>query len=103
MDAYQLLLLDDPDLLCEALSAEGIRYPNEILILEGPSRRLAQLVYEDTKYYPTIAEYIRTQDWESLGQLMGKQVEDYLDRVAKHHGVSKTLEDISPARPEIPS
>ena len=103
MDAYQLLLLNDPNLLCEALSAEGIRYPNEILILEGLHRFRAQREYEDTKYYPKIAEYIRTQDWESLGQFIGKQVEYYLDRVAKHRGVSKTLEDISTAHPEIPS
>lgn len=103
MDRYQLLLLNHPDMLCEALSPEGIRYPNEVLILEGLHRLRAQREYEDTKYYPKIAEYIRTQDWESLGQLMGKQVEDYLGRVAKHRGVSKTLEDISPARPEIPS
>jgi len=103
MDRYQLLLLNHPDILCEALSSEGIRYPNEILILEGPSRWRAQREYEDTKYYPKIAEYISTQDWESLGRFMGKQVEDYLNRVAKYRGVSKTLEDISPARPEIPS
>ena len=67
MNSEREELLNDPDMLSEALSVDGIAYPPEVTSHYGTAYLPAQREYEVREYYPKIAEYIRNQAWQELG------------------------------------
>lgn len=84
MNEYQKLLLSKPDVLREALSCDGITFPQEISSKPLTARLRAELAWEREEYYPKVAEFVLNEDWEGLGRFLGEQIQNYIDQIIAH-------------------
>ena len=77
-------LLCNHDILAEAIGADGIQYPENMLggVLLS-ARREREIEYEDSVYYPKIALAVMHDDALAIGQLILDQVRNYLMGTAK--------------------
>ena len=77
-------LLCNHDILAEAIGADGIQYPKNMLDgVLASARREREIEYEDSVYYPQIALAVMHDDALTIGQLILDQVRNYLMGTAK--------------------
>jgi hypothetical protein len=70
-------LLCDPELINEAIGADGIQYPfGRHGLLEDVRKR--ELEYENDTYYPYIAAAVMHKDATALGALILDQITNYV-------------------------
>ena len=70
-------LLCDPELINEAIGADGIQYPFSGAGL-WPNVRARQREYENDTYYPFIAAAVMHKDATALGTLLLDQITTYI-------------------------
>ena len=77
-------LLCNYDILAEAIGADGIPYPQNMLDgVLASARREREIEYEDSVYYPKIALAVMHGDALAIGQLILNQINGYLMGTAK--------------------
>lgn len=77
-------LLCNYDILAEAIGADGIPYPQNMLDgVLASARREREIEYEDSVYYPKIALAVMHGDALAIGQLILNQIKSYLMGTAK--------------------